>query len=86
MLMLIPTQADLLQQSVERMCMDNESEEIRRPSSDSIINTTWTQILQSSLSGVEDHLSAAVQIIDNLLQPAPVPELQQYCSSISRSR
>jgi hypothetical protein len=30
----------------------------------------------------EDHLSAAVQIIDNLLQPAPemllVPELQQY--------
>ncbi len=30
----------------------------------------------------EDHLSAAVQIIDNLLQPAPemllAPELQQY--------
>ena len=33
-----------------------------RPSSDSIINSTWTQILQSSSSGVEDHLSAAVQI------------------------
>ena len=30
MLMLIPTQADLLQQSVERMCMDKESEEIGR--------------------------------------------------------
>ncbi len=31
LLMLIPTQADMLQQSVERMCMDKESEEIRRP-------------------------------------------------------
>ena len=77
--MLIPTQADLL---LERMCMDKESEEIGRPSSDSIINSTWTHILQSSSSGVEDHLSAAVQIIDNLLQPAPemllALELQQY--------
>ena len=82
MLMLIPTEADLLQQSVQRMCMDKESEEIGRPFSDSIINSTWTQILQSSSSRVEDHLSAAVQIIDNLLQPAPgmllAPELQQY--------
>ncbi len=50
MLMLIPTQADLLQQSVEPMCMDKESKEIGRPSSDSIINSTWTQILQSSSS------------------------------------
>jgi len=80
LLMLIPTQTDLLQQSMKRMYMDIESEEIVRPPSDSIINSTWTQILQSSSSAART--TYLLQIIDNLLQPAPemllVPELQQH--------
>ena len=56
--------------------MDKESEEIGRPSSDE--DPDPAELIVRG----EDHLSAAVQIIDNLLQPAPemllAPELQQY--------
>ena len=86
MLMLIPTQADLLQQSVERMCMDKESEEIGRPSSDSIINSTWTQILQSSSSAARTtYLLQCRSSITccSLLRRCFWPP---SCSSISRSR
>ncbi len=86
MLMLIPTQADLLQQSVERMCMDKESEEIGRPSSYSIINSTWIQILQSSSSAAKTtYLLQCRSSITccSLLRRCFWPP---SCSSISRSR
>ena len=80
MLMLIPTQADLLQQSVERICMDKDSEEIGRPSSDSIINSTWTQILQSSSS------AARTTYLLQCRSSITCCSLLRRCFCISRSR
>ena len=76
LLMLIPTQTDLLQQSLERMCMDRAT--LLRQYHQLDVDPDPAELIVRG----EDHLSAAVQIIDNLLQPAPemllTLKLQQY--------
>jgi hypothetical protein len=58
MLMLLPIQADLLQRSMERATLLRQYHQLD-------VDPDPTELIVR----VEDHLSAAVQIIDNLVQP-----------------
>jgi len=66
LLMLIPTQVDLVQQSVEQICFpETASSDV--PLTPGKSNSNWSQVLQNS-SGTR--VAYLMQIIDNLLQPA----------------
>lgn len=65
--MLLPTQMDLMLQSVEQICFP-ESSSPDVPLTPGKSNSNWNQILQNSSLTRTTYL---LQIIDNLLQPAP---------------
>ena len=62
LIMQIPTQVDLMQQSVDQVCFPSDGSTAPPSSSD------WNQILQNSSEARTAYL---LQIIDNVLQPAP---------------